>query len=114
MQMKLSTASLARACSRHPGRTVAAWGMVVVGSVMALAFVLTGFTTDAAVTNNPESERAEARVFEAFPPDPGREVSDLVVVRSERLTVDDEDFRSFVDELARAGGATGAVDNAVT
>jgi RND superfamily putative drug exporter len=114
MQMKLSTASLARACSRHPGRTLAAWGVVVVGSVMALAFVLTGFTTDAAVTNNPESERAEARVLEVFPPDPERAVSDLVVVRSERLTVDDEDFRSFVDELARAGGATGAVDNAVT
>ena len=70
--MKLSTTSLARACSRHPGRTLAAWGVVLVGSVAALAFVLTGFTTEATGTNNPESERAEERLFAAFPPDPER------------------------------------------
>ena len=34
------------------------------------AFVLTGFTTDATVTNNPESERADERLLAAFPPDP--------------------------------------------
>ena len=112
--MKFSTASIARACSRHPGWTLATWGVVLAGSVAALVLVLTGFTTDAAVTNNPESERAEERVLAAFPPDPEREVSDLMVVRSAGPTVDDEDFRNFVEGLVRECLETGAVSNALT
>jgi uncharacterized membrane protein YdfJ with MMPL/SSD domain len=112
--MKLSTTSLARACSSHPWRTLGAWGVVLVGSIAALVLVLTGFATDAAVTNNPESERAEDRVSAAFPPDPARAVSDLIIVRSSSLTVDDEDFRSFVDGLVTASRETGAVGNALT
>jgi putative drug exporter of the RND superfamily len=112
--MKFSTTSLARACSRHAGRTLAAWGVVLVGSIVAVAFVLTGFTTEATGTNKPESERADVRLLAAFPPDPERAVTDLVVVRSARLTVDDGGFRTFVDGLVRAGRETGAVLSAVT
>jgi RND superfamily putative drug exporter len=112
--MKFSTAAVARACSRHPGRTLAAWGVVLLGSIAALALVLTGFTTEATATNNPQSQRAEDRLLAAFPPDPQRAVSDLMVVRSARLTVDDEGFRGFVDGLVRAGRDSGAVGNAVT
>ena len=112
--MRVSTTSLARACSRHPGRTLAAWGVVLVGSIAALMFVLTGFTTEATGTNNPESERAEERLFAAFPPDPERAVSDLIVVRSAGSTVDDEGFRAFVDGLVRSGDETGAVVSALT
>ena len=112
--MTLSTAAVARACSRHPGRTLAAWGILVAGSIAALAFVLTGFTTEAAATNNPQSERADARMFAAFPPDPQRAVTDLVVVRSADLTVDDNGFRTFVDGLVRTGRESGAVLNAIT
>ena len=107
--MRLSTTSLARACSRHAGRTLAAWGVILVGSIAALAFVLTGFTTEAAGTNDPEYLRAEDRLLAAFPPNPERAVSDLVVVRSDRLTVDDSRFRSFVARLAAEGRQTGAV-----
>ena len=107
--MRLSTTSLARACSRHAWLTLAAWGVVLVGSVAALALVLTGFTTEAAGTNDPEYLQAEDRLLAAFPSDPERAVSDLVVVRSERLTVDDDVFRSFVAELAAEGRQTGAV-----
>ena len=112
--MKFSTASVARACSRHPGRTLVAWGVVVVGAIAALLFVLTGFTTEAAATNNPQSERAHDRLIAAFPRDPGRAFTDLIVVRSARLTVGDEQFRTFVGGLVRTGRASGAVLNAVT
>jgi uncharacterized membrane protein YdfJ with MMPL/SSD domain len=112
--VRFSTASLARACSRHAGRTLAAWGVVLAGSITALAFVLTGFTSEAAVTNNPESDRAEDRVLAAFPPDPEREVSDLIVVRSSGLTVDDDEFRTFVEGLVRESRDTGVVSNAQT
>jgi putative drug exporter of the RND superfamily len=112
--MRFSTASVARACSRHPGRTLVAWGVVVVGAIAALVFVLTGFTTEAAATNNPQSERAADRLVAAFPRDPGRAFTDLVVVRSARLTVGDEQFRTFVDGLVRAGRESGAVRSAAT
>jgi putative drug exporter of the RND superfamily len=112
--VRLSTTSLARASSRHPKRTLAAWGLVLVLSVVAIAFVLTGFTTEAEGTNNPESQRAEDRYFQAFPPDPERAVSDLGIVRSERLTIADPEFRAFVEELVQNGRETGAVVSATT
>jgi RND superfamily putative drug exporter len=112
--MRLSTVSIARACSRNPGRTLAVWALVLVASVAALAFALTGFTTDATATNNPQSERADDRLNAAFPQDPQREVTDLVVVRSAQLRVDDVSFRRYVDNLVHAVRDTGGVRNAVT
>jgi len=112
--VKFSTASAARICSRHAGRTLAVWGVVLAGSVAALAFALIGFTTEATGTNSPESERANDRLDTAFPPDPRRAVTDLMVVRSARSTVDDGQFRTFVGELVRTVRETGGVRNAVT
>src|SRR5262249_30089795 len=112
--MTFSTASVARVCSRHPGRTLVGGGGVGLGAIAALVFVLAGFTTGAAATNNPQSERANDRLMAAFPPDPERAVTDLVVVRSARLTFDDKQFRTFVDELVRTVRESGAVRSAVT
>ncbi|HEX6328877.1 MAG TPA: MMPL family transporter [Jiangellaceae bacterium] len=112
--MRLSTAALASACSRHPGRTLVAWGLVLMGSIGALVLVLTGFSSEAAVTNDPESERAEDRLDAAFTPDPGDEVSDLIAVRSPGLTVDDAEFGVFVDGLMRAARESGVVTNVLS
>jgi hypothetical protein len=73
--MGFSTTSVARACSRRPGRTFAAWGLVLLGSFAALAFALTGFTTQSSPTNNPQSERAHDRLVAAFPTDPQHTVT---------------------------------------
>ncbi|HEX6576848.1 MAG TPA: MMPL family transporter, partial [Jiangellaceae bacterium] len=87
---------------------------MLAGSITAIAFVLTGFSSEAAVTNDPESQLAEERVLAGFPPDPEGEVSDLIVVRSsEGLRVDDDRFRSFVEGLVRDTRQTGVVSNAV-
>ena len=88
--------------------------MVLVSSIAALAFALTGFTTEATATNNPQSERASDRLVAAFPPDPQRAVTDLVVVRSARLVVDDAGYHSFVDGLVLAVRGTGGVRSVVT
>jgi RND superfamily putative drug exporter len=112
--MKFSTASIAQACSRHAGRTLLVWGLVLLGSIAALMFVLTGFTTEASGTNNPESERASNRLETAFPPDPQRAVTDLVVVHAVHETVDDSAFRSFVNGLTRTVGGINGVRSAVS
>jgi hypothetical protein len=105
---------VARACSQRPGRTFAAWGLVLLGSFAALAFALTGFTTQSAPTNNPQSERAHDRLVAAFPTDPQHAVTDLVVVRSGRFTVDEREFRTFVERLTQTGQRSGALLSAQT
>ena len=105
------TERIARACAAHPGRALGAWGMAVLASILALAFLLTGLTTEAEGTNNPESTRADDRYFAAFPPEPRSIVTDVIVVRSSRHAVDDPEFEQFVRRLDRELRATGAINS---
>ncbi|HET9938988.1 MAG TPA: hypothetical protein VFQ28_09355, partial [Gaiella sp.] len=103
------TGRLARASSRHPRRTLAAWGVILVLSVAAIGGLLgSTLTTDAEMTNDPESYRAYDLIGEHFPPS-GDYVTDVVVVRSPTLRVDDPAFRAKVEALVREIEATGAV-----
>ena len=103
------TERIARACAAHPGRTFAAWGAALVGAVLCLVFLMTGLTTDATLANDPQSDRAEQLIEESFPPDPSRVVTDLAVVRSEQLRVNDPRFQAFVEGLADDARASEAV-----
>src|SRR6266542_1863986 len=106
------TERMARACSRHPWRTIGAWVGAVLLAVAALALLLGDLTTNGHPTNNPESQRADAMIGRAFPPNPALAASDLVVVSSPRYTVDAPQFRTFVPRLVTDGRATGAISNA--
>ena len=56
----LSPESLARASSRHPKRTLAIWGLlIVIGGVLAATLLSDVLTTDAQFTNEPEAVRAQ-------------------------------------------------------
>ena len=103
------TERVARACAAHPWRTLAAWGVAIVLSGLAVAFLMTGLTTDAVVTGDPESVKAERAHAREVPPDPQRDFTDVIVVRSDELTVDDDEFRRTVDELERAARNSGAL-----
>lgn len=95
----LSTRGLARVCSRRPWRVLAAWGIALVLAVGAIATLLE-FTTESEVTNNPESEQAYD-LLDRLPPSPPEDVvNELVVVRSDSLTVDDPGFKATVTRLA--------------
>ena len=59
------------------------------------------FTSEGEITANPESEQAYDLLGERVPPEPSEEVvSEVIVVRSSDLTVDDARFRRKVTELA--------------
>jgi RND superfamily putative drug exporter len=101
------TGRLARASSRHPWRTVALWCVAIVLSVGAIAGLLgSSLTTDAEMTNDPESYRGYDVLDAHFPPSTDY-VDELVVVRSRTATVDDAPFRAKVESLAGAIEATG-------
>jgi uncharacterized membrane protein YdfJ with MMPL/SSD domain len=87
---------------------------VLLGSVIAIVLLLRGLTTDALLTNDPESDRALEVYERAFPPEPGRDVTDLMIVRSESVRVDERRFRSFVEEVAGELRASEAVGRTVT
>jgi RND superfamily putative drug exporter len=79
---------------------------VVVLSLGAVATLLSGLTTNATVTNHPESEQAAQLIGQHFPLDPNRVVTDVVVAHSDRFTVDDRPFQEFVTVLTGALKAT--------
>jgi putative drug exporter of the RND superfamily len=108
------TERIARACAAHPGRTFAAWAVVLLASVLSIGLLMRGLTTDALLTNDPESDRALELYERAFPPVPGREVTDLMVVRSDSLRVEEPRFRSFVEEVVGDLRESGAVGRVVT
>jgi uncharacterized membrane protein YdfJ with MMPL/SSD domain len=95
----LSTRGLARASSRHPWRVVAVWVVVLVIATGAIATMLE-LTSESEVTNNPESQQAY-NLLNQLPPSPPEEVvTELIVVQSERYTVDDPRFANKVRQLS--------------
>ena len=60
------TERLARHAALHPKRMLAIWGAIFVGSIAAIALLLpSSITTDAMVTNDPESEQGYDAMFSA-------------------------------------------------
>jgi uncharacterized membrane protein YdfJ with MMPL/SSD domain len=100
--------TLALASARHPWRTVAAWVAAVIVAIVAIGGLLGGaLTTEGNPTNNPQSQRAEDVLDASFPPTVGAGVTDIVVVRSSRYTVDAPQFRALVRGLASEVRQTG-------
>jgi putative drug exporter of the RND superfamily len=107
------TERLARACSRHPWRTIAAWGVALVLAFACIAALLPGnLTSEGGAAGNPEFREAERIEFSSFPFNPRLNFSDMVIVRSTRYTVDQLAFRAFVANLSREGEATHKIHDA--
>ena len=102
---------LARAAAARPWRVVGAWAAAVVVSVVVIGALLgSALTSGGELTNDPESYRGYELVDERVPADPETRSfgNEIVLVRSETLTVDDPAFKRKVEEVARAIEATGA------
>lgn len=110
--MALSTESLARAASHRPWRTLGAWTLAVLVSMVVVALFLgDALTSTGDVTAQTESRRAYDLVSERLRPtreDFEEDVTEVAVVRSDRLAVDDPAFRERVEMLAARIEAAGA------
>ena len=103
------TSRVARACALHPRRTLGIWALTFVAAVAATAALLGGaLTTEGTFTAERDSKTGWNLLDDRLPNDAvlGGE---SVVVRSDRHTVDDAAFRSFVHALADDLEATGAI-----
>ncbi len=85
--------------------------ILAVGTIVTLL----DLTSEGELTSNPESEQGYELIGQHFPPSPDDEyVNELVLVRSERLTVDDPAFRTKVGELLDEIRASGVAHNATS
>jgi putative drug exporter of the RND superfamily len=97
--------------SRRPWLTLAGWALVLVAAISVSAALLgDALSGEEEVTSETESRRADELAFERFAAERGAETSEVVVVRSDRATVDELRFERRVQGLAtelRGAGAIG-------
>ena len=101
------TQSLARGSAHHPWRVLAAWGLVLVASVVAIGSLIgTAFTADATLTTEPESTKAAKVLAANF--NQGDRIDEAVIVHSTKLTADTPQFKAFVADVRSSIEDTGA------
>ena len=102
------TERLARHAALHPKRMVAIWLGIFVLSIAAIVLLLpSSITTDATVTNDPESEQGYDAIFRHLPPSDDF-VNEVVLARSPGTDVTtDPQAQLEIERLAAALEATG-------
>ncbi|HEY7031653.1 MAG TPA: MMPL family transporter [Thermomicrobiales bacterium] len=111
--MELSTARLARFCARRGRLVVAGWLVALVAIGVGAAAFGGDLTNDDAFVGKPESVRGDDLVQQRMPSD--QTDSEVVIVRSAVLTVDDPGFRQTVEAIVTdLRGMTGTVREAPT
>jgi putative drug exporter of the RND superfamily len=99
---------LAELATRRPGRVLAIWGLVVLVSIGLIGALLpTAVTSDAELTNNPDSSRAQDLIDARLPQQ--NAVDEVIVVRSEDAVVTDPAFQREVRALVSAARKSGSV-----
>src|SRR3954447_11232446 len=89
---------VAEFATRRPKRVLAAWGVAVLVSLGLVGVLLgSGLTSDASLTNHPESGAAKDLIDARLPQQ--NPVDEVIVVRSERLVVSDPAFAEHVRAL---------------
>ena len=100
MASRFSTHTLARASARHPWWVVAAWVATVVVAVGLIVTLLgDSLTTEGEATRTIESDEVWELLDERFRGDQVQDPSlvEVLLIRSEALTVDDPAFQRFVE-----------------
>ena len=92
------TGYLARVCARRPFIAIGAWlALIVIALVVIRALLPSATTTEFSLAGRYESERASSLLEDKLRgPKP---LSELVLVQSPALTVDDPEFRSKVESV---------------
>src|SRR6266550_9633213 len=109
MRIRVSPATLARASSRHPWRTLVVW-LVVIAAMGAVSNALLAgtLTQDIAFTNKPESVKAQDIIDQKFSGGTEPDSTEFFIVQSDSLTVDDPQFQAHVQGVTSRIAALGS------
>ena len=101
------TQKAARIAALHPWRVVAAWGLILIASVLAIGTLLgSAFTSDASLTTSPESTQAARVIADNF--SQGDRIDEAVIIHSANVSTDNPAFRAFVADVRSTIERTGA------
>ncbi len=107
--MRLNPETLARASSRHPWRTLAAWLVLIVAMGAVSARLLAGvLTQDIEFTNSPESVRAQDLLDRAFPGSDSSNDTVFFIVGSTSASASDPVFQQQVTRVEGRVSALGS------
>ena len=99
MALGFSPEALARRSARHPWITVGIWALVLVAAIILIVTLIgDALTTDIGPISYVESKQAYDLLNERFYL-PGRESTEIVLVKSTSRTVEDPAFQEFVEGL---------------
>ncbi|MCW2854376.1 MAG: hypothetical protein JWM84_4040 [Nocardioides sp.] len=101
------TQRLAGAGALHPWRILAAWGLVLIASIVAIATLLgSAFTSDSSLTTSTDSMKAEKVIAGNF--SRGDRIDEAVIISSSTRSATSQEFRAFVADLRSSIRDTGA------
>jgi putative drug exporter of the RND superfamily len=96
--MRLSPQGVARWSARRRFTVIGVWVvLLVVGGLLTSAYLSGALTTQAQFTNNPDSKQAQTLLEQRL--SGPRRANEVVIVRSESLTVTDPGFKAYVARL---------------
>jgi uncharacterized membrane protein YdfJ with MMPL/SSD domain len=99
--------------SRRPWLTLAGWALALIAAIaISAAFLGDALSGDEEVTSDTDSRRADELAFDRFADErgPGRDTSEVVVVRSATTTADEPRFERRVTGIAAELLAAGATE----
>ncbi len=102
------TERLARACAAHPRLTVALWLLALVIGGATFALLNDAFRAEDDFLNEPEAKKAQILIERRL--DQAQRDTEVVIVSSPELTVEDPAFRQHVEDLAADLRALGPDD----
>jgi putative drug exporter of the RND superfamily len=107
--VKISPQSLARASSRRPWLVLGLWATAIVASLaVSSIFLKDALTNEGGFVNKPEARRAAQLVEDRLRGKQG--TTELVIFHSSSTTVDDPEYKTFVQQVSAAIGALGPTE----
>ena len=98
MSLNLSTEAIARSSARRPWVTIGIWVLVIIIAIaLRAALFEDAITTEFTFTSNPDSKRADELLEDRLRGP--KATSEVVIVQSESMTVDDPAFQAVVQGL---------------
>src|SRR5215212_1363105 len=102
------TQYLARVSAIHPWRILAAWGLILAASVVAIGSLFgSAFSSDGNLTTSPDSVKAEKVIADNFAQ--GDRIDETIVIHSATLTTGTAEVKAFVTEVRSSVEDTGGV-----
>jgi putative drug exporter of the RND superfamily len=96
--MRLSPQSVARWSARRRFTVIGVWvGLFLVGGLLTSMYLSGALTTQAQFTNNPDSKQAQTLLEQRL--SGPRRSNEVVIVRSDSMTVTDPQFKAYVQRL---------------